>query len=105
MKPVVLMLVLAMTACSTPKKQQPVAKFDPAEPIFKRYSAFKEAILYSYRVDPTGKDSYGIVLADADKWCSQYKMIAVERSYPSCQEYVYADEEAVRYCSVSFKCQ
>lgn len=105
MKPVILLVAAALTACTTTTKQQQPAKFDMSQPVFKRYSASKSDLLYGFWMTEKTGDTYPKAAADADKWCSQYQMVAVERAYPACQEYVYPDGVSVRHCNVAFKCQ
>lgn len=103
MKYPLLCLTAFLAACAS-IKTPPTPKYDASEPHIKRWSAFKDDLLYSYRIDSRG-DGFAKAAADADKWCDQHGMMVAVRVNPVCKESAYADGVTVMYCNVSFKCQ
>lgn len=99
-----LFAAMTVTACTTTPTTT-IRPYDPNEPAIKRYSASKSDLLYGYRIDQGAGDTYGKAKLDADNWCSQHGMVAVERTYPACQEYNYPNNHNVRYCNIAFKCE
>lgn len=92
-----------LTACATDKGAQ-LPKYDASEPQLKRVSAFKDDILYTYRIDSRG-DGFSKAAADADRWCGQQGMMVTARTNPTCKTAEYADNVQATHCAVSFKCQ
>ena len=92
-----------LNACAS-NKQAAAPKYDITEPQIKRWSAYKDGLLYSYRIDARG-DGFAKAAIDADNWCSQHGLMVAVRSNPACQEAAYADGVQVMHCNVSFKCQ
>lgn len=89
-----LLLLLLVGCTSAPQKQ---AVFDPVT----RHTASKNDLLFTYRVGVDYPNGYDKAFSNANQWCGQQGMVAVEKLQAQCGTH----EEQPTLCTVAFKCQ
>jgi hypothetical protein len=89
------LLALLLVGCTaTPQK---TVAFEPVT----RHIASKNDLLYTYRVGVDYPNGFEKAFNNANQWCGQHGMVAVERLQAQCGVY----EGQPTLCTVAFKCQ